>query len=87
MIACVVKIQLRLCPNLSVNNGIFIRSTSGDHKKLMLYATKIKPNRPILERDNSASLSQPLIAEPIITQGKPLAIPKQKILRRRLSLK
>ena len=44
------------------------------------------PNKPIAERDNPSSFSQADSTELIIIQGKPLAIPKQKILKKRLSL-
>lgn len=44
------------------------------------------PNKPIAERDNPSSFNQADSTEPIIIQGKPLAIPKQKILKKRLSL-
>jgi hypothetical protein len=45
----------------------------------------IEPNKPIDERLRPDSCSQADKAEPIITHGKPLAIPKIKINRRRLS--
>ncbi|GFD88564.1 hypothetical protein KUL152_07900 [Tenacibaculum sp. KUL152] len=61
-------------------------SSKGDHKKLNEYVAKIMPNNPIAERDKFSSLSQAESTEPIIIHGKPLDIPKQKILRKRLSL-
>jgi len=44
------------------------------------------PKRPIAERDSPSSFNQADNTEPIMIQGKPLAIPKQKILKKRLSL-
>ena len=44
------------------------------------------PNKPIAERDSPSSFNQADNTEPIMIQGKPLAIPKQKILKKRLSL-
>ena len=44
------------------------------------------PNNPIALRDKPSSLSHAVIAEPINTHGKPLAMPKQKMAIKRLSL-
>ena len=44
------------------------------------------PNNPMAERDRPSSFSQADSTEPIIINGKPLAIPKQKMLKKRLSL-
>jgi len=41
----------------------------------------------MLERLKPASVNQPLMAEPVMTQGNPLATPKQKILSNLRSLK
>jgi hypothetical protein len=45
----------------------------------------MKPNKPIAERLNPSSFSQADIAEPIIIQGNPLAMPKMKTVMSRLS--
>ena len=45
----------------------------------------IEPNKPIDERLSPDSCNQADNAEPIITHGKPLAIPKIKMNRSRLS--
>lgn len=44
------------------------------------------PNNPMAERDRPSSFSQADSTEPIIIHGKPLAMPKQKMLKKRLSL-
>jgi hypothetical protein len=79
-------IQLLRLPKRCIS-GRDTRSTNGDHKKLIEYTAKTKPNNPISVRDNPSSFNHADITEPIINHGKPLAIPKQKIVTRRLSRK
>ena len=80
------NIQLCRWPSLGSSRGLKI-SMTGDHKKLMAYTVKISAAKPIFVRLIPDSCSQMVSIEPIITQGKPCAIPNRKILATRLSRK